>query len=182
MADALDFASLQLNDKPRLDTLSPAVARIILSYFASAKSIAAFGQTCKALQAQVRAHGWREFVKARFPTLDIPRGVSDEEYHRLAKTLTFQSKAWDKRAFTVTSVTPPAQYEHDANPRGGGRGRGRGARRHGRLQNQTFPAHVVVDAASHFKGNFELETVAWGLGEDVMVRLRDLRQDRKSVV
>lgn len=166
MANALDFASLQLNDKPRLETLSPAVARIIFSYFTSAKSVAAFGQTCRALQAQVRAHGWREFVKAQFPTLDIPRGVSDQEYYRLAKTLTFQSKAWDRRAFTVTSVTPPAQYAHDDNPRGGGRGR---------LQNQTFPAHAVVDAASQFKGNSEQETVAWGLGEDVMVRLRDLR-------
>jgi hypothetical protein len=37
---------------------------------------------------------------------------------------------------------------------------------------QTFPAHVVVDASSKVDGQNEEETVAWGLGEDVIIRSR----------
>jgi hypothetical protein len=41
---------------------------------------------------------------------------------------------------------------------------------------QTFPPHILVDASSKFLGgHVEQETVAWGAGEDVVVRWRELR-------
>ncbi|KAL7940809.1 hypothetical protein V8C42DRAFT_336414 [Trichoderma barbatum] len=40
---------------------------------------------------------------------------------------------------------------------------------------QTFPAHVVVDASSKVQGQTEEETIAWGLGEDIVMRSRKLK-------
>lgn len=75
----------------------------------------------------------------------------------------------------------------------GGRDRGRSGRGRGgparhcnarvgirsngpRSTQQTLPAYVVVDACSDLEGASETEIVAWGLGEDIVVRWRKMKR------
>ncbi|ODA79765.1 hypothetical protein RJ55_05359 [Drechmeria coniospora] len=174
------LAELRLRDPPGLQDLEPAIWAIIFSFLDSAQTVARIATTCRTLDAVARAQGWSCFVRSRFATLALPKRLSDEEWAALARKLTSQSAAWDRRAFSVTSLVPPVQPRGDDQSHGRGRGRGaRGQRRRGRggagpSSRQTFPAHVVVDAASQWQGTTEEEMVAWGLGEDVIIRSRKL--------
>ncbi|KAM0462070.1 hypothetical protein ACHAPV_002429 [Trichoderma viride] len=183
-APALSLAALRLHDPPRLEDLSPAIWAIIFSLFDSAQSVARIALTCKKLNVVAQVQGWPCFVRSRFASLKLPKALGDKEWAELAKKLTAQSRAWDRRAFSITSVVPPVQHgggnERSGLSRGRGRGHGRGRGRGrgrsrgggGQSRMQTFPAHVVVDASSKVDGHSEEETVAWGLGEDVILRSR----------
>ncbi|GFP57516.1 hypothetical protein TASIC1_0008035700 [Trichoderma asperellum] len=139
-AAALSLAALRLHDPPRLQDLPPAIWAIIFSLLDSAQTVARIALTCKKLNAVAQAQGWPCFVRSRFVSLKLPKALGDNEWVELASKLTAQSRAWDRRAFSITM--------------------------------QTFPAHVVVDASSKVDGQKEEETVAWGLGEDIVFRWR----------
>ncbi|KAK6003378.1 hypothetical protein QM012_001223 [Aureobasidium pullulans] len=175
-------------DPAGLKDLDPDVLCIIFSYLDTCQSIARLASTCRSLHEVVRTLGWPTFVRAQFGTLAIPHQLKIDEWKVLAKRLTWQSRAWDLRAFSLSSVALNAResiLKRGGRNRGrNGRGRGGqhrntsgGARSRGSpLSQQTLPAYVVVDAHSTFGGALEKEIVAWGLGEDIVVRWRDMKQ------
>ncbi len=167
--DALpDLALLRLDSQPRLDTLPIGVLRSIFQHLNTAQSLGRLARTSKTLKDIVEHHGWNAFVRAHFGYLDVPPG----NWKSVAKRLTWQTRAWERRALLLSSLVSPkklaSQSSRGRGPRGG-RG-GRSAR-----PAQTFPPSVFVDASSHMKGKNEEELVAWGIGEDVVVRWRELR-------
>ncbi|EPE08723.1 f-box domain containing protein [Ophiostoma piceae UAMH 11346] len=193
MASPVDISSLKLENSPSLQNLPPDLLHTILTRLDTAQSVAHLGATCKRLREAVASYGWRTFVKNRFKTLALLEPVGDSEWAALADKMTWQSRAWDRRAFVMVSLLPPSDQEqqqpfdvHDrsrgrgrsrGNGRGYGYGRGRGRGRggwgprgNGRRSNQTLPPHAIVDACLEHTGNMEKETLVWGLGEDVMVR------------
>ncbi|KAK9417307.1 putative F-box domain-containing protein [Seiridium unicorne] len=186
-----DMASLRISDSPRLDSLPELVLSTIISHLNTAQSVARLSSTCKKLRILVESQGWRVFVCGRFGTLALPQRTEGNDWIGLARKLTWQSRAWDRRAFSVASLIPPdkeapgnAQGHGGQGGRGGRAGRGgRGGRgrragrggRGGRSRMQTYPPHILVDANSRIEGYVEEETVAWGAGEDVVVRWRETR-------
>jgi hypothetical protein len=170
------MGSLRLADVSRLEKLPQGVLIIVFSFLTTAQSMARLASTCKKLDGAVQADGWRIFVRNRFKSLTLPRRIEDDGWMELARTLTWQSRAWDRRAFSLASLVPPVKQQpgNARSGRGSGR-RGRGGRG-GRGSVQTFPPHILVDASSKLLGgHIEEETVAWGAGEDVVVRWRELR-------
>ncbi|OAQ98368.1 hypothetical protein LLEC1_01164 [Akanthomyces lecanii] len=167
--DALpDLASLRLGSPAGLDTLPIGVLRSIFQHLNTAQSLGRLASTSKALKAIVEHHGWNVFVRTHFGYLDLP----PSNWKTLAKRLTWQTRAWERRALLLSSLVSSKKLASQSSRGRGARG-GRGGRG-GRLA-QTFPPSVFVDAASHIKGKSEEELVAWGIGEDVVVRWRELR-------
>ncbi len=167
--DALpDMASLRLDSPARLDTLPIGVFRSIFQHLNTAQSLGRLARTSKVLRDIVEHHGWNTFVRAHFGYLDLPPG----NWKSVAKRLTWQTRAWERRALLLSSLVSSKKLASQSSRGRGARG-GRGGRG-GRLA-QTFPPSVFVDAASHMKGKTEEELVAWGIGEDVVVRWRELR-------
>lgn len=163
-----DLASLRLDGPVRLDTLPVGVLRSVFQHFNTAQSLARLAGTSKALKAIVEHHGWNVFVRTHFGYLDLPPG----NWKTWAKSLTWQTRAWERRALLLSSLVSPKKLTSQSNRGGRGRG-GRGGR--SARPAQTFPPSVFVDASSHMKGKNEEELVAWGIGEDVVVRWRELR-------
>ncbi|XWW94319.1 hypothetical protein V2A60_002262 [Cordyceps javanica] len=163
-----DMASLRLDSPARLDTLPIGVLRSVFQHLNTAQSLGRLARTSKGLKDIVEHHGWNVFVRTHFGYLDLPPG----QWKTLAKRLTWQARAWERRALLLSSLVSSkklASQSHRGRAGRGGRG-GRDAR-----PAQTFPPSVFVDAASHMKGKNEEEIVAWGIGEDVVVRWRELR-------
>ncbi|EFX03497.1 f-box domain containing protein [Grosmannia clavigera kw1407] len=182
MSILLDITSLKLADLPSLHDLPPNVLRIILSHIDTAQSVAHLAASCKKLHEAVASHGWRIFVQSQFGTLTLPERLENDEWAALADKLTWQSRAWDRRAFVMASLLPhteeqsiPYYHNRGRGSCGYGRGRGRGrggARGNGHRSKQTMPPHAIVDACLERDGGSEVETLAWGLGEDVVIRWR----------
>src|SRR6201996_7849967 len=126
------MGSLYLEDMLRLEKLPHGVLMIVFSFFTTAQSMARLASTCKKLERAVQADGWRIFVCSRFDSLTLPRRMEDGGWMDLARTLTWQSRAWDRRAFSLASLVPPVKQQlGNARGRGGrgsrgGRGGGRG--------------------------------------------------------
>ncbi|OAA53273.1 Cyclin-like F-box [Cordyceps fumosorosea ARSEF 2679] len=164
--DALtDLASLRLDSQARLDNLPIGVLRAIFQHLNTAQSLARLARASKALREIVEHHGWNVFVRTHFGYLDLPPG----NWKTVAKPLTWQTRAWERRALLLSSLVSSKKLASPSNRGRGVRG-GRAAR-----PAQTFPPSLFVDAASHMKGKNEEELVAWGIGEDVVVRWRELR-------
>ncbi|KAK8069427.1 hypothetical protein PG994_006043 [Apiospora phragmitis] len=156
---------LTINESTRLDNLPLDILLIILAHFNTARSVARLGTTCRRLREAVKVDGWRNFVRSRFGTLRLPIKVSDDEWQVLAKNLTWQSRAWERRALTVDSLIP----HKDRSTRDGA------DRRHHRpaQRTQTFPCQIIVDAFSRKDGRSVQEMVVWGAGEDIFARYRN---------
>ncbi|KAI0503398.1 hypothetical protein F5B22DRAFT_551282 [Xylaria bambusicola] len=159
------LSALNLNP-PKLDTLPTDILLIILGYLDTARSIAHLGATCKGLCQLISAEGWRVFVRTCFSSLRLPESNSAEEWARLARVLTAQSRDWDRRAFVFHSLTPPETREtrrrNDRRPQ----------------TSQSIPGNIIVDAHLQSQGHFDEEFVAWGAGEDVVARIQ--RKKRKG--
>ncbi|KAJ6782933.1 hypothetical protein PWT90_03085 [Aphanocladium album] len=167
--DALpDMASLRLDSPATLDSLPISVLRSVFQHLNTAQSLGRLARTSKALKEIVEHHGWNVFVRNHFGYLDLPPG----NWKTLAKRLTWQTRAWERRALLLSSLVSPRKLAPQSGRGGRGR-RGRGGR--SARPAQTFPPSVFVDAASHMTGKSEEELVAWGIGEDVVVRWRELR-------
>ncbi|KAM3552067.1 hypothetical protein ARSEF4850_007561 [Beauveria asiatica] len=164
--DALsDVASLRLDSPARLDTVPIGVLRSIFQYLNTAQSLGRLARTSKSLKDIVEHHGWNVFVRSHYGYLDLPPG----NWKTVAKRLTWQTRAWERRALLLSSLVSSRKLASRSHSGQGSRG-GRRAR-----PAQTFPPSLFVDAASHMKGKNEEELVAWGIGEDVVVRWRELR-------
>ncbi|KAK8120167.1 hypothetical protein PG999_004287 [Apiospora kogelbergensis] len=158
---------LTINEPTRLDSLPLDILLIILRHLNTARSVAYLGIACRRLREVVKVDGWRNFVRSRFNTLRLPQSLSDDEWHVLAKNLTWQSRAWERHALTVDSLVPHREQQRST--------RDGADRRHFRpaQRTQTFPCQIIVDASCRQQGNSEQETVVWGAGEDIVARYRN---------
>ncbi|KAJ3473059.1 hypothetical protein NLG97_g10539 [Lecanicillium saksenae] len=170
--DALpDMASLRLDSPARLDSLPVGVLRSVFQHLNTAQSLGRLARVSKALKDIVEHHGWNVFVRNHYGHLDLPPG----NWKTVAKRLTWQTRAWERRALLLSSLVSPKKLAPQSSR--GGRGRGGRGGRGGRSARpaQTFPPSVFVDASSHMMGKSEEELVAWGIGEDVVLRWREIR-------
>lgn len=138
---------------------------LVFAQLDTAKDLCALSLTNKRFHTVINGdhhEGWRVFVRSRFPSshfTSLP--TSSLTWAHLAESLTWQSRAWDRRSLSFQAMlpTPPR------NPR---RGSVTGRRLH------QAPFHPVVDAHSNLDTKEEL--VIWGAGETIVARRRRGRQ------
>ncbi|KAI0120453.1 hypothetical protein F4776DRAFT_665586 [Hypoxylon sp. NC0597] len=156
------IGSLSISDEaPNLTTLPADILYIVLTYLDTTKSVAHLAATCKSLHHLISERGWRIFVTSRFNTFTLTEISSSDEWKELARSLTSQSRDWDRRALVVDNLNPPTKY----------RGRNRNRFRSG----QSIPSNIIVDAHHQHQGNDARDLVFWGAGEDIFAILRHTR-------
>ncbi|KAI1881015.1 hypothetical protein JX265_001255 [Neoarthrinium moseri] len=165
----VNIGALSLEERPKLESLPLLpldILLIIFSHLDTARTVASLGATCKTLHKVVKSNGWRVFVRSHFPSLQLPASIADKDWRAWGRDLTWQSRAWDRRAFTLATLVPPVkqQQQQPQNARG----------HSNRFRAQTVPCHIVVDAKVKTEGRRRTEIVAWGAGEDVTVRSRQI--------
>lgn len=141
-----------------LDTLPDDLLYLVFSHFDAARDLHALTLTSKRLKSVVHAdgEGWRIFIRSRFPSVSLRSEPSSTyPWHQLANSLTWQSRAWDRRSLNFQALLPiPPSHNPDWR----------------RRRNQVAPFHPVLDA------RFELvegeEFVVWGAGENLIARRR----------
>lgn len=168
-----DITSLSLASTSPLENLPLALLEVIFASLDTVQSLAHLSLASKKLLRAVQITGYRAFAREHFCSLSLQRGIRDEQWQAVARMLTWQSRAWDRRAFSVASVVPPAKSLQGHGGRGGRRGRGQQQQQ---ARMQSFPPQVIVDASAKLNGQVEDETVAWGVGENVVVRWRNLKR------
>lgn len=134
---------------PGLADLPDDVLLLILTSLESARELRALTLSCRRLHSLVAHEGWRTFVRSRFPSFSIPSTTGDE-WRRLAESLTWQSRCWDRRSLRFNALLPH-----------------RPVRRH-RMTAAAF--QPVVDA--HLCPESRQELVVWGAGENIVARYR----------
>ncbi|KAI1823497.1 hypothetical protein F4861DRAFT_510008 [Xylaria intraflava] len=150
----------------KLDCLPAEIIYMIIGYCDRARSVANLAASCRRLRRHVSDRGWRVFVTNRFSSLTLPQAQFADDWCELARTLTNQSRDWDRRAFVAHSLTAP-------------RGTHAPGARRGRVI-QSIPGNIIVDARLRRQGGFDEELVIWGAGEDIFARIR--RSDRTNVL
>lgn len=151
-----------------LDALPDDVLLLIIIHLETAKDIRALLLANRRLGSLVRADhdgGWRAFVRSRFPSTPIPFVPSSSsstypKWGEIASSLTWQSRAWDRRSLSFQAMLPDANLNQ----------------RRGQRRRQGTPYHPVLDA--HFDYASKEELVVWGAGENFVARRR--RLGRKS--
>ncbi|KAI3317717.1 hypothetical protein HD806DRAFT_359886 [Xylariaceae sp. AK1471] len=160
-----NMETLKISEPPRLDTLPTDILFIIFGYLDTARSVAHLAATCKGLHQLILVGGWRIFVTSCFSSLTLPKTSSEEDWAKLARVLTAQSRDWDRRAFIFHSLSPLQTR------------RPNGRRVYAA---QSIPGNIIVDAHMQRQGHFDEEIVVWGAGEDVLARNR--RKSRTTTV
>ncbi|POS76582.1 hypothetical protein DHEL01_v205023 [Diaporthe helianthi] len=153
-----------------LDALPDDVLLIIVVHLETAKDIRALLLANRRLASLIRSQnesGWRAFVRSRFPSTPIPFVPSSTssrypKWGEIASSLTWQSRAWERRSLSFQAILP------DTSPN-----QRRGPRRH-----QGTPYHPVLDA--HFDFASREELVVWGAGENFVARRRELGREGAS--
>lgn len=141
------------------------VLYLVFAHLDTAKDLRALSLTNKRLHTVINGdnnEGWRVFVRTRFPSLyttSLP--TSSLTWPQLAESLTWQSRAWDRRSLSFQAILPKP-------PRAPRRGSIPGRRRH------QAPFHPVVDVHSDLATNEEM--VVWGAGENIVARRRSGRR------
>ena len=151
-----------------LTDLPPELLDHITTYLPTANSLANLSCTNRLLHTFVERNAWRTFADLHFPSL-CPK--TSQNWKLAARTLTGQSRAWDRRAFVARYTEP--QGEITAFP-----GK-RKVERWKRPKGQTigFTPHLDVyeqDVGSHGKK----EVLAYSAGAEVCVRVREWQVGR----
>lgn len=151
-----------------LDTLPDDVLYLVLFHLDTARDVLALILTSQRLRTLIQngdGDGWRIFVLSRFPDVSVPSlsssasSSSSYSWHDLASSLTWQTRAWDRRSLSFQALMPSPP-----SPQG---------RRHQGRRRQEAPFHPVLDAYLDFSTREEL--VIWGAGENLVARRRQLR-------
>lgn len=144
-----------------LHTLPDDLLYLVFSHLDAARDLHALLLTSKRLKSAIQTddEGWRIFVRSRFPSLAL-RSTPSSAYpwHRLANSLTWQSRAWDKRSLNFQAllpVPPPVNNPHNWR----------------RRLHHEVPFHPVLDA--RFEPAEGEELVVWGAGENLIARRRN---------
>lgn len=142
-----------------VDRLPEDILYLVFSHLNTARDIRALLLTNRRLNTIVGAEdeGWRTFVRSRFPDISLPSlSSSSFSWHHLANSLTFQTRAWERRSLAFEAIMPGPPSAHRAQ-RGG-------RRRH------EAPFHPALDA--HLDLSTGEEVVIWGAGENLVARRR----------
>lgn len=153
-----------------LDALPDDVLLLIVVHLETAKDIRALLLANRRLASLIRADNesvWRAFVRSRFPSTPIPfvpssASSSYPKWGEIASSLTWQSRAWERRSLSFQAMLPESSLNQ-----------GRGSRRR-----QGTPYHPVLDA--HFDFAAKEELVVWGAGENLIARRRILGRGSTS--
>lgn len=153
-----------------LDALPDDVLLLVIVHLETAKDIRALLLANRRLGSLVRADhdgGWRAFVRSRFPSIAIPfvpssSSSSYPKWGEIASSLTWQSRAWDRRSLSFQAMLPETSLDQRRAPR----------------RRQGTPYHPVLDAHFDFLGKEEL--VVWGAGENFVARRRKLGRESAS--
>ncbi|KAI4865928.1 hypothetical protein F4820DRAFT_418559 [Hypoxylon rubiginosum] len=153
--------SLSISEVPSLTALPAEIFHIVLSHLDTARSVSHLALTCKGLHRLISDCGWRIFITSRFNTFSLPEISSQDEWVERARALTSQSRDWDRRAFTLDLLKPPAKQ-------------------HTRIHNRSNPpqsiaSNILVDAHHQRKGNDAQDLIFWGAGEDIFGLVRHTR-------
>ncbi|OTB03617.1 hypothetical protein M426DRAFT_321541 [Hypoxylon sp. CI-4A] len=145
------LGSLSLSDtNPSLVALPEDIFYIVFTYLDTAKSVASLAATCRSLYNFIRNTGWRVFVATRFESFSLSKVASQDEWRERARSLTSQSRDWDRRAL-VADILEPRTNNHPRRPR----------------FSQSIPSSFIVDAHHRCHGNDPQDLIFWGAGEDV---------------
>ncbi|KAI1373560.1 hypothetical protein F4677DRAFT_429276 [Hypoxylon crocopeplum] len=148
-----------------LTTLPTDIIFILLTYLDTARSVAHLAATCKGLYHLISESGWRIFVTSRFNTYTLSEVSSANEWRERARSLTSQSRDWDRRALAVDILRPPAKQQ----------------RRGVSFNSQSIPSNIILDAHHRRKGNDGQDLIFWGAGEDIFGLLRHTRGSKAPI-
>lgn len=142
-----------------LDKLPDDVFYIIASHLETAKDIRALLLTNKHLNKVLQSNNsqaWRTFVRSRFPGVAIPSLPPSSPYTwpDIADSLTWQSRAWSKRALNFSAMTPEAPAGRQRAPR-----------------SREAPFQPAL--AAHLDLTMRKDLVIWGAGQDLVARWRE---------
>ncbi|OAA68044.1 f-box domain containing protein [Niveomyces insectorum RCEF 264] len=175
--------------KASLDTLPDDILYLVLENLATARDRAHLSRICRHLHRFMQERGWRAFALHCFPTISqqvgeaIDNDDDDEDedkgddgndndgrracgtrgWNALAESLTWQSRAWDRRSFSFQALLP--RYRR-VGPR----------QRPSRPYRPSLAVHFQADLASSRKARGRSadgeELLVWGAGEDIVARYR----------
>lgn len=146
-----------------LTDLPPELLDHITTYLPTANSLANLSRTSKSLHTFVEKNAWRIFADLHFPSLS-PQDSSS--WKLTTRTLTGQSRAWDRRAFVarytephgnITTFPGKAKTERWKRPKG---------------QTIGFTPHLDVYEQERSSGR-RREVLAYSAGAEVCVRRRE---------
>jgi hypothetical protein len=93
---------------PNLDVIAAEIYLKIIEHLHTARDLASLSETCRRSRDLIGRDGWRIFVQINFPSLirELPPGIENcsTEWRDLARSLTTQSRAWDRRAISTASL------------------------------------------------------------------------------
>ncbi|XXG95683.1 hypothetical protein Hte_001952 [Hypoxylon texense] len=158
--------SLSISEVPSLTALPAEIFHLVLSHLDTARSVSHLALTCKGLHRLVSDCGWRIFITSRFNSFSLPEISSQDEWVERARALTSQSRDWDRRAFTLDVLKPPAKpstrnYNRSNPP-------------------QSIASNILVDAHHQRNGNDAQDLIFWGAGEDIFGLVRHTRGVKAS--
>lgn len=143
-----------------LSTLPDDLLYLVVSHLDTARDLHALLLTNKRLHTVIQTddEGWRIFVRSCFPSVSLRSEPSSTyPWHQLARSLTWQARAWDKRSLTFQALLPiPPQTNHPHNWR--------------RRLHTEVPFHPAVDARFSLAEGEEF--VVWSTGESLVGRRR----------
>ncbi|KAL7787485.1 hypothetical protein V8C37DRAFT_390482 [Trichoderma ceciliae] len=147
-----------------LGNLSDDLILDIVQHLDTARDVAHLERTSRHARSVINQSGWRSFVRAKFPSINIPPGALTG-WNVVADRLTYLDRCWDSRGFylTVYGEKSPARFKR----RGYARSR------------QTVNFHSVVDAAT--LSSTQEEILAYGAGENLIFRRRGMSGRRHDI-
>ncbi|OIW24458.1 hypothetical protein CONLIGDRAFT_623315, partial [Coniochaeta ligniaria NRRL 30616] len=143
----LPVAMADAGDSTALERLPSELLLGILKNLETARDMSSLACASKELKRRVDSSAaWRDFAQSKFPLLTIP-SESVRDWKALARSLTYQSRCWDRRSIRYTGMFGPQQPQ---------------------TKGLVFQPVVAVD----YDIESGREVVVWGAGEDIVARYR----------
>ncbi|KAM0248280.1 hypothetical protein ACHAQJ_009521 [Trichoderma viride] len=141
---------------PSLGSLPDDLILDIVQHLETARDVAHLGGTSKHAHAVINQSGWRSFVRAKFPSFNIPSGALSG-WNGVADRLTYLDRCWDSRGLSLTVY--------------GEKSPARPKRRDFARSRQSVNFHSVVDATT--LSSTQEEMLVYGAGENLVFRQKE---------
>ncbi|KAL7951781.1 hypothetical protein V8C42DRAFT_305210 [Trichoderma barbatum] len=127
----------------------------IVQHLDTARDVSHLSSASRHAHAVINQSGWRSFVRAKFPSINLPTGALTG-WNAVADRLTYLDRCWDSRGLylTVYGEKPPPRTKRREFPR----------------SKQSVNFHSVIDATTLLSTQEEL--LAYGAGENLIFRRR----------
>ncbi|KAF2460674.1 hypothetical protein BDY21DRAFT_419441 [Lineolata rhizophorae] len=155
-----------------LSTLPVELLGVVADYLPSAHSLSSLSLTCRALYNFVTHHGWKAFVRSRFPGVSLPPSPPPQFWRDAVHGLTSLSRNYDRRGVVARYVEPAGRVcvlpQGDVVERWESKG------------GQTMGYQPVIDSYEQWVklpgGQVDWasrrEVLAWSAGSELVLRLR----------